>query len=279
MPPLAPMLAKSVKRDSRRRARRAEVGRLPHHRLQGRRRDRAGEPQRAPMTRYFPELVEALRENLPAAVRDRRRDRPRHRRSGSTSTRCSSASTRPRAGSRCSPRQTPASFVAFDLLAVGDDDLMDGRSPTGAGGSRRRSPRHPTPSSSPRPPPTSPRRATGSRGSRAPASTGWWPSRSTAPTSPTSARCSRSSTSAPPTAWSPGSAGTRAAAIVGSLLLGLYDGDGRLHHVGVAASFPMARRASLVAELEPLVADDLSTHPWGEWADQEAHSRHGCRVR
>jgi len=51
--------------------------------------------------------------------------------------------------------------------------------------------------------------------------------------------------------------------IVGSLLLGLYGEDGRLHHVGVAASFPMARRASLVAELEPLIADDLSQHPWG----------------
>jgi len=60
--------------------------------------------------------------------------------------------------------------------------------------------------------------------------------------------------------------------IVGSLLLGLYDDDGRLHHVGVAASFPMAKRKSLVAELEPYIADDLSQHPWGEWADQEAHA-------
>ena len=60
--------------------------------------------------------------------------------------------------------------------------------------------------------------------------------------------------------------------IVGSLLLGLYDDDGRLHHVGVAASFPMAKRTSLVAELEPYIADDLSQHPWGEWADQEAHA-------
>ena len=60
--------------------------------------------------------------------------------------------------------------------------------------------------------------------------------------------------------------------IVGSLLLGLYGDDGRLHHVGVAASFPMARRASLVGELEPLVETDLSRHPWGEWADQEAHA-------
>src|SRR4029453_11234481 len=46
--------------------------------------------------------------------------------------------------------------------------------------------------------------------------------------------------------------------IVGSLLLGVYADDGRLPHVGVAASFPMAGRASLVTELEPLVEDDLS---------------------
>ncbi|MGV9306791.1 ATP-dependent DNA ligase [Nonomuraea sp. NPDC003727] len=55
--------------------------------------------------------------------------------------------------------------------------------------------------------------------------------------------------------------------IVGSLLLGLYGPDGRLHHVGVAASFPMARRAELVEELKPYLAA-LGEHPWGEWADQ-----------
>ncbi|MEV2272207.1 ATP-dependent DNA ligase [Nonomuraea africana] len=55
--------------------------------------------------------------------------------------------------------------------------------------------------------------------------------------------------------------------IVGSLLLGLYGPDGRLHHVGVAASFPMARRAELVEELKPYLAQ-LGEHPWGEWADQ-----------
>jgi ATP-dependent DNA ligase len=56
--------------------------------------------------------------------------------------------------------------------------------------------------------------------------------------------------------------------IVGSLLLGLYNADGRLQHVGVAASFPMARRAELVAELEPYRLQNLSEHPWGEWAQQ-----------
>jgi ATP-dependent DNA ligase len=41
--------------------------------------------------------------------------------------------------------------------------------------------------------------------------------------------------------------------IIGSLLLGLFDDKGVLHHVGVTASFTMARRAELVAELEPYV--------------------------
>jgi ATP-dependent DNA ligase len=60
--------------------------------------------------------------------------------------------------------------------------------------------------------------------------------------------------------------------IVGSLLLGLYGDDGRLQHVGVAASFPMARRRELVDELAPYVETDLSRHPWGEWADEAAHA-------
>lgn len=52
--------------------------------------------------------------------------------------------------------------------------------------------------------------------------------------------------------------------LIGSLLLGLYDG-GTLQHVGVAASFTAKRRAELFAELQPLVASEGS-HPWGEWA-------------
>jgi ATP-dependent DNA ligase len=55
--------------------------------------------------------------------------------------------------------------------------------------------------------------------------------------------------------------------VVGSLLLGLYSPDGRLHHVGVAASFPMKRREDLVAELAPYRMEDLSEHPWGHWAE------------
>ncbi len=79
------------------------------------------------------------------------------------------------------------------------------------------------------------RRRTGSSGSRAPGLDGVVAKpRRRRRTSRASARCSRSSTSAPPTASWPASAGTRPArAIVGSLLLGLYDDAGTLHHVGV----------------------------------------------
>ena len=53
---------------------------------------------------------------------------------------------------------------------------------------------------------------------------------------------------------------------VGSLLLGLYDDAGVLHHVGIAASFTMKRRKELVEELAPLRENALDGHPWREWA-------------
>jgi ATP-dependent DNA ligase len=48
---------------------------------------------------------------------------------------------------------------------------------------------------------------------------------------------------------------------VGSLLLGLYDDEGQLHHVGVASSFTARRRKELLAELAPHLEDALDTHP------------------
>jgi ATP-dependent DNA ligase len=54
--------------------------------------------------------------------------------------------------------------------------------------------------------------------------------------------------------------------LVGSLLLGLYDEQGRLHHVGVTSSFTMARRKQLAEELAPLRTNALDDHPWREWA-------------
>jgi ATP-dependent DNA ligase len=57
--------------------------------------------------------------------------------------------------------------------------------------------------------------------------------------------------------------------IVGSLLLGLYNDAGDLQHIGVAASFPMARRAELVEELAPYRANALEGHPWQDWANAQ----------
>ena len=77
------------------------------------------------MTRYFPELVEAVKANLPGAVRDRRRDRDRRTRRPPAGLRGAAAADPPggQPGARCSPSRPRRSFVAFDLLALGDDDL------------------------------------------------------------------------------------------------------------------------------------------------------------
>jgi ATP-dependent DNA ligase len=57
---------------------------------------------------------------------------------------------------------------------------------------------------------------------------------------------------------------------VGSLLLGLFDDAGALHHVGVASSFTAARRRELLEELEPYREDALAGHPWAAWAGIDA---------
>jgi ATP-dependent DNA ligase len=53
---------------------------------------------------------------------------------------------------------------------------------------------------------------------------------------------------------------------IGSLLLGLYDERGALHHVGITSSFTMAMRHELVAELAPLRENAMAQHPWRDWA-------------
>ena len=60
---------------------------------------------------------------------------------------------------------------------------------------------------------------------------------------------------------------------VGSILLGLYDAEGTLHHVGVCASFPAAQRRALVDELAPLRTDALASHPWRGWAEAMGDGR------
>ena len=58
--------------------------------------------------------------------------------------------------------------------------------------------------------------------------------------------------------------------LVGSLLLGLWNADGHLQHVGVTSSFTMERRAELVQLLEPYRRGGLEDHPWRDWALAEA---------
>ena len=72
---------------------------------------------------------------------------------------------------------------------------------------------------------------------------------------------------------------------LGSLLLGLYDDDGNLEHVGVCASFTNVNRLKLVKFLEPYRKNALDGHPWREWAegqpkdDDGEHRRPGAQSR
>ena len=60
--------------------------------------------------------------------------------------------------------------------------------------------------------------------------------------------------------------------IVGSLLLGLYDADRVLHHVGVTSSFTMETRRVLAQALAPLRQNALRDHPWRDWAEADEAS-------
>src|SRR5689334_464096 len=60
--------------------------------------------------------------------------------------------------------------------------------------------------------------------------------------------------------------------MVGSLLLGLYDDAGTLQHVGVTAAFTNAVRKQLVADLAPLREHAFDGHPWRDWAEAHAEA-------
>lgn len=61
---------------------------------------------------------------------------------------------------------------------------------------------------------------------------------------------------------------------VGSLMLGLFDDNGDLRNVGVAASFTKVRRAELLEELAPLTENALDDHPWASWNEAGAQQQH-----
>ena len=107
-----------------------------------------GSRNERPLTRYFPELIEPIRAGpcRPGPSSTARSSSPAS--AGSTSTPCCSASTPPRPGSTLLAATTPASFVAFDLLALDDEDLRaapfgERRGPARAGSGRAPRPRPP----------------------------------------------------------------------------------------------------------------------------------------
>lgn len=66
---------------------------------------------------------------------------------------------------------------------------------------------------------------------------------------------------------------------VGSLLLGLFDDNGTLHHVGVCASFTDKKRIELVEFLAPYRKNALANHPWKEWALADGARMPGAQSR
>ncbi|OAH12550.1 ATP-dependent DNA ligase [Streptomyces jeddahensis] len=223
-----------------------------------------------PLTRYFPELVEAMRERLPErcvmdgeiviALGD-------HLDFDALTERIHPAQSRV----RTLAERTPASFVAFDLLAIDDESLLD----TGLAERRERLVRALSGVTAPV--------------HLAPATTDieiaqrWFEEYEGAgldgviakpldlryrPDERLMFKIKHERTADCVVA---GYRFHKSGPVVGSLLLGLYDGQGALQHVGVSAAFPMKQRAQLVEELEPLRMDSPEGHPWAAWADEAAH--------
>jgi ATP-dependent DNA ligase len=226
------------------------------------------------MTRYFPEVVEHVRAQLPARCVVDGEIVLIHREEGQTprlqfellQQRIHPAASRV----RLLAERTPCDFVAFDLLAVGDENLMarpyeDRRAALESALAAVEAPVHVTPTT------------------QDPAiARAWFEEFEGAGLDGLIAKPAG-------IAYVPGKrlmfkikhartvdcvvAGFRwhkSGGVVGSLLLGLYDEQGRLHHVGVSASFSAARRKELVEELEPYRRDARAGHPWMEWIDAVA---------
>lgn len=226
-----------------------------------------GSRNERPMTRYFPELIEAAKAELPPrCVIDGEIVLPTEQGLDfeALQLRLHPAASRV----RLLAEQTPARFIAFDLLALGDDDL------TGRPFSERRAALvgalgsgpafHITPATTDI---ATARRwfdefeGAGLDGLIAkPLALTYQPDKRvmvkikhqrTADCVVAGYRLHKSGPDA-----------------IGSLLLGLYTDDGELASVGVIGAFPMARRRTLFTELQPLVTS-FENHPWN-WAAQVA---------
>ena len=272
MPPVKPMLAKAVPQ--------IPTGNLSYEpKWDGFRsiifRDgdevEIGSRNERPLTRYFPEIVEAVRANLPercvldgelvVVVGDRLEFEVLQQRIHPAASRVTLLSG-----------QTPASFVAFDLLALGDQDytdrpLSERRAALETALADVQAPIHLTPTT--RDPAVAHNwfeqfEGAGLDGVVAkPLEGSYQPDKRTMYKTKHQRRADCVVAGYRVHASGPDA--------IGSLLLGLYNDEGDLASVGVIGAFPLARRKELFAELQPLVTT-FDEHPWA-WAKQEECAR------
>lgn len=223
-----------------------------------------------PLTRYFPELAAELSANLPdrcvvdgeiVIAHEGRLDFDR------LTERIHPAESRV----KLLAEQTPASFVAFDLLALGDVSLLDTplaerRALLADALAGARAPVHLAPATT-----------------DAALAQEWFERYEGAgldgiiakpldlPYRPDARLMFKIKHERTADAVVAGYRFHKSGPVVGSLLLGLYDASGALQHVGVCAAFSMKRREELIEELEPLRMDPPAGHPWAAWTDETAH--------
>jgi DNA ligase D-like protein (predicted polymerase) len=228
-----------------------------------------GSRNEKPMTRYFPEVVEAVKANFPEqAVIDGEIILIDPADGNRIDFELLQQRIHPAASRvKLLAARTPCDFVAFDLLALGDENLMSQPYEQRRAALERAlaaavPPVHVTPTTT-----------------DLPTARQWFEIFEGAGLDGLIAK--------PPTiAYVPGKrlmykikhartadcvvAGFRyhkSGPVVGSLLLGLFDAEGTLHHVGVSASFSAARRKELLADLAPYQDRAAEGHPWMAWLD------------
>jgi ATP-dependent DNA ligase len=265
MPPVAPMLAKSVAK--------IPAGMSYEPKWDGFRsiifRDgdevEIGSRNERPMTRYFPEVIDAvLAEFPPRSVIDG--EIVIARGAGLDFEALLQRIHPAKSRVQLLAKETPASFVAFDILALGDDDL------TARPFEERRQILESALSEAAPPVFLTPATRDGQLAEQ------WFKvfegagldgvvakplDQPYAPDQRTMFKIKHARTADCVVA---GFRWHKSGPVVGSLLLGLYDDSGQLQHVGVAAAFSMKRRKELLDELAPYRMDDLSGHPWAGWA-------------
>ncbi|HEY2812622.1 MAG TPA: ATP-dependent DNA ligase [Acidimicrobiales bacterium] len=237
-----------------------------------------GSRNERPMTRYFPELVDALRRELPLRiVVDGEIVVP-----GATGLDFDALQQRIHPADsrvRMLAEKTPASFIAFDLLAIGDDDLTE--HPFDERRARLcdvlgsvNPPVHLTPAT------TSMDEARGWFERFEGAGLDGVVAKPVAqPYQPDKRVMFKVKHHRTADCVVAGFRVHKDGKGVGSLLLGLFDDEGTLHHVGVCASFTAAFRQELAEILEPLRKKALENHPWRDWAElQQQHRGEGGRM-